>query len=837
MPMSEARRQTAGEGVVVLVAQIISPKTLEPPAVKNEGLESTAQVHRRLKPLLSSMPVLDLVVEPYKVRVVVGEELAWDAAKLAIRAQRKVWASDPLDVDGPRLAIGLAAGPAFQLLGADGETHWTGDAAERAELLSNHAAAGALVADSKVRQVLLQSSQGSSREAAEIAFGRKLAIRVAGQSVGYACYELLWGGVAYGLRPRKGRPRRRRGTIQRWDANRHHGFVVTDDGDFFYTDRRYLTGQSDPRPEQTVYFVPASPLKTGKNPVASALVGVGDRMSGEVIRTDGHVLIRSTDRVMNGQDIPHDGDDLEVGLERGDTVRFTVGEAARGPVAVAIALPDDLPSIRNEITVTNLDQPASVTDRFIAGVMDTLARKGAGGAASSVQRATRKRPGAISRSSQTEQDRVFALVDHALQVWVRRALQMIDQEVLAARIGTLEPITTAEHAALAVRWLRDFIGRLRDATRSQFGDDYAPVFSEALRAASHAAQISRQEEEPLTEPMLLSIQHAARACALAFRVGVFTAIPPEVRDVATKLDAIGAVKSDDRSSPIALREQIVGLLRVDDKVGLREILRRERTHFERGILERLQLAGDTLGDSADFDRLKPVEADLWALVERRLATLLPLVEYSTDLLSEETQALARFAERSVPTKSTIGAWREGHRWPVWLVVWSLGVAASAGGHWASARALWDTETSEADDHIALATMQQRGGWDLGDHLTLARFGKRMPLDGLWHLAFRLASVDAIVDHYPEMFQGQVEDATLGFLSHAGDWSWILAALSGQADCAAEIPKYWKKSQVKVTFPSRLHGDKLLGLAVAKSLFRAPTETVIECAADWAANSP
>lgn len=333
------------------------------------------------------------------------------------------------------------------------------------------------------------------------------------------------------------------------------------------------------------------------------------------------------------------------------------------------------------------------------------------------------------------------------------------------------------------------------------------------------------------------IAHAGKALAQAFLTGVVTAVPPEAKAVAVALDSIGDVSVDPSPAPIDLRTELVSLLRRPDPIGVRELLNHERQHFERGVLERLRVAGDALGLSADPDRLKPLEEQLWTLVERRLATLLPLVEYDAELLARELESLSLLIEHPVPTRTPTAAWKQGHRWVVWLLTWTVGVAASTGSHWAAARALWETQTLEDEERVPLAAMRQLAGFELGDRLTLARFGKRMPLDGLWHLAFSLARSELIIEHYSMMLQGDVNDRPLGFLSRAGDWAWCLAALSGRDGGRISIPQYWHGSQVHATLPDRLRNEPPFRSAIAAEFLQVPVSDVDRCARKWVDAAP
>ena len=78
--------------------------------------------------------------------------------------------------------------------------------------------------------------------------------------------------------------------------------------------------------------------------------------------------------------------------------------------------------------------------------------------------------------------------------------------------------------------------------------------------------------------------------------------------LATRLD--GAV------SGLAVRDQMVALLRADDQIGVRELLRAERNGFDRDVMRLMQNAGDQLDRDASPEALRPARGCLanWSIV-------------------------------------------------------------------------------------------------------------------------------------------------------------------------------------------------------------------------------
>jgi hypothetical protein len=271
-------------------------------------------------------------------------------------------------------------------------------------------------------------------------------------------------------------------------------------------------------------------------------------------------------------------------------------------------------------------------------------------------------------------------------------------------------------------------------------------------------------------------------------------------------------------SALAARERVVTMLRANDEVGLRELLRFERRAFEDSVFATLQQAGDELGSSAEPEDLRPVEAALWAHVDRRLGSLLPLMEHRPTALDDELAALLTLAGTPTPTKSPYAPWLDGPRWPVWLVTLILGSAAVAFGQFEVVMAMW----------------RQRASYDKGRPLPVARIGGAAELGAallrarptyvsqvsraveIWYPAFAAWDSELLTTHYREVMRGgDTPDAVLGFLSRAGDFLWLCAALAGRDNI--EVIRFWSASQVHPTLRARLAQDPRLVELLASAL--------------------
>lgn len=252
--------------------------------------------------------------------------------------------------------------------------------------------------------------------------------------------------------------------------------------------------------------------------------------------------------------------------------------------------------------------------------------------------------------------------------------------------------------------------------------------------------------------------------------------PPPPSPVSHRDSKPPPVGSDEEGTGVLARAEMLAMLRAGDDIGVRELSRYAQRNFEENVLTVLREAGDALGSSAEPEGLKPVERALWAHVERRLGTLLPLVEYQPQALGPELTALTTFAGRTTPTRSPYAAWLEGPRWPVWLITLIVGTTAVALERPEVAVEMW-AHRAPYDANRPLPAARLGGAADLGAALTRARPAQVSAAFELWYPAFEVYDSDLLREHYAEIMRGgDTPDAVLGFLSRAGDFLWLCGAL-------------------------------------------------------------
>jgi hypothetical protein len=279
---------------------------------------------------------------------------------------------------------------------------------------------------------------------------------------------------------------------------------------------------------------------------------------------------------------------------------------------------------------------------------------------------------------------------------------------------------------------------------------------------------------------------------------------------------------------MVLRHQTVALLRAKDEIGVAELLRTERNHFDREVIRLLQHARDELDIDASPEALKPIEELSWRLVERRLGSLLPIMEYQPESLAPELKALSVLAGQVVPTRSSASAWRQGARWPVWLVSTVLGTAAVALDRPEVVVAMW-SQRGMHDDGRPLPVARLAGGLELGEALLRARPAAARIAE-LWYPAFRVCDSPLLTEAYPEvMSREQSRDTVGGFLSRAGDFFWLCGALGGRD--RIEVERYWAADQVHPELPIRLRDDPAVARRYGQ-LFDIDANDVVKTLRGW-----
>jgi len=121
--------------------------------------------------------------------------------------------------------------------------------------------------------------------------------------------------------------------------------------------------------------------------------------------------------------------------------------------------------------------------------------------------------------------------------------------------------------------------------------------------------------------------------------------------------------------PGSVHDEMLGLIRRGDEVGLDEVLRRERYEFESAVDS---VTADHVQHHGDEEHVRDAWGRLEAVTQRRLASLIPLALHRADLVEETLRAHAGWAT-STPPVGGGATWQQAWTMPFW----ALGMTAGA----------------------------------------------------------------------------------------------------------------------------------------------------------------
>lgn len=299
---------------------------------------------------------------------VFDDEHAADAINTAIAIQEEIASARESHRVNLHCSIGIATGEVVRFETAYGEDY-IGTVVDRAARLCAAASPKAVFVDKatiatalmrKVRSRLGEAK--APRRTVDEYQGVMQRIPLKGIAAPVEYHEILWDDQLYGVKSSAvptgetrptGAPSHNRfsaqpgaevrqeqygGTVRRWDQEKGNGFIVTESGEFFYTDKRFLAGSPDQLHHGVkVYFVALPPLIVGRNRVAAGLVSMGEELTAMVTRvhhTKRFGSVQVSDQGGNVHEIFLYIGEPASDLVRGSEVSVTISENEKGAIAV-----------------------------------------------------------------------------------------------------------------------------------------------------------------------------------------------------------------------------------------------------------------------------------------------------------------------------------------------------------------------------------------------------------------------------------------------------------------------------------------------------------------------
>lgn len=201
-------------------------------------------------------------------------------------------------------------------------------------------------------------------------------------------------------------------------------------------------------------------------------------------------------------------------------------------------------------------------------------------------------------------------------------------------------------------------------------------------------------------------------------------------------------------TPLSVHDEVMLLVRRGDRVGLGEIMRRERQEllgFVRDYVESHKNVNPTP------DRTIEAYLALRPSIDRRLGSLLPLVAYRPDDLGDEVASLRHTVERK-PMPAGYGFWDELNEWVVWYIGYAIGAFALRLNQMSVLRSLFAARVGNPYGSHTEPLMDytpRQGGLNMATAVLGTRSGTRW-LSPAWKLlAEDLATTDVLHDRWRE----------------------------------------------------------------------------------------
>jgi hypothetical protein len=263
-------------------------------------------------------------------------------------------------------------------------------------------------------------------------------------------------------------------------------------------------------------------------------------------------------------------------------------------------------------------------------------------------------------------------------------------------------------------------------------------------------------------------------------------------------------------TPTTVNDEVVLLLRRGDRVGLRELLRRERREYEQALLT---LVDDRHSQRPDATIAIEVHGALLPVLERRLASLLPLAMHDTEMLAEEMGALATLKSRQ-PVRDGYTFWTTLLDWGAWWIGNAVGSYLMELGRYEGLGAVHEPRTTEltgGGSEPLVGSFPGEAGGIIGEAMMKQVDDRRYYAPAWESLRRDLAELPLLRERYPELVGGN--DQPVGSLVEFDFVTNIALGLSGERALS-----HWTLGErAAEAFAARLHGDARLRKRLAEGL--------------------
>lgn len=267
-------------------------------------------------------------------------------------------------------------------------------------------------------------------------------------------------------------------------------------------------------------------------------------------------------------------------------------------------------------------------------------------------------------------------------------------------------------------------------------------------------------------------------------------------------------------TPSTVNDEVVLLLRRGDAVGLHELLRRERREFEQAVLA---VVDGRHGERPSENVAVKVHDALLPVLERRLASLLPLALHDVEQLTEEIAALATFCSRR-PARDGYTFWPTIIDWCGWWLGHVVGAYLVELGRFDALSAVFEPRvTDRADSAPLVGSWSGDAGAAIGRSVMKQLDGKNYYAPDWESLRRDVEKLAVVQERYPELVAGddQPRRSLVEF-----DFLHVIAL--GIADERA-MSHWTMNPPIAKAFAARLHADARLRERVTAGLGLTPDQ--------------
>jgi hypothetical protein len=240
-------------------------------------------------------------------------------------------------------------------------------------------------------------------------------------------------------------------------------------------------------------------------------------------------------------------------------------------------------------------------------------------------------------------------------------------------------------------------------------------------------------------------------------------------------------------------------------------MRRERRGFSDGLSE--VITSHRQLHPSEEGNLLSAHDQILPLLERRLASLLPVIAYAPEAFEQEVCSLTDLLE-SQPLEGGYTAWPELADWTTWWLGYACGAFALLQEAWLPLGSLLQAKYSnrmEKANISLIAPVRESVGEEIGKHV-MARFSSSRWIVSRWeHLVWSLRECVVVRERWPEFLRGEN-----GPRPALADFDFLVTLRTGSEE-EAPLAHWTLAHEEAVKLARRIRNDPRYQAQIAKAL--------------------